>query len=375
VCGPAPNPRASDRARGLREAWTLPPVETGHTTPNLPPHWSRAVNPNPDDDEPDDDEPVMPTIVQAHSDLLGDNPQATTTPKDSDQDHGRDADELPTIDDMLDEIEARAAREPQPARPAQSQVADKLAAVLGPEESAGLAKDLASLRTMGRVRNRPPRGWTATMRRARRARRQLRGRTWAAVDEIADVAAPILLEGDDPWWPQPRDPADGTADEDEIDAHHLSQRPMYWDLDGRPIGTEDRQEWAAKLLAQESARADGRARVASETFWRAGTSIWVSTMWIGVDVNMYGPPQLWETMVFVAPDRLRRVRLSFGDEGGRWSYASKAAALAGHRHVASVIRAEQARRRQAWRSRPRRRATGGGPTRAAYGRRRGHGRA
>lgn len=94
---------------------------------------------------------------------------------------------------------------------------------------------------------------------------------------------------------------------------------------------------------------DPANRRRSETFYRSGVPINVSTIYLGLDHGWGddGPPIMWETMVFV------------GGRGDAFTarYATRAAAFAGHTVVTSTIRAAQRARRQAWQQRPTRQRT------------------
>lgn len=90
----------------------------------------------------------------------------------------------------------------------------------------------------------------------------------------------------------------------------------YFDLDGRPC---DRDTWVALTEA-------GRRRLAVTDLGRRGR---VSTIWLGLDLGSgWGPPELYETMVF----------------GGPWDglvvrYPRRGAAEAGHRAAVRQLRA------------------------------------
>lgn len=80
----------------------------------------------------------------------------------------------------------------------------------------------------------------------------------------------------------------------------------------------------------------------SRTFYRAGAPLHVSTVYLGLDHSFfpYEPPLIWETMVF---------------SGFYWDvystrYATRGAALHGHRMITAAVRQAQVDRRTAMRS-------------------------
>lgn len=118
--------------------------------------------------------------------------------------------------------------------------------------------------------------------------------------------------------------------------HERSAR--YWTVryylpDGRPI-VGDPHEVVSTYWAVRTARGSHHRRV----FFRAGVSILVSTVYVGIDLGSggEGPAIIWETMVCV---------------GGHWRsefsarYATATAALHGHRMVCDAIRRSQRARR------------------------------
>ena len=88
----------------------------------------------------------------------------------------------------------------------------------------------------------------------------------------------------------------------------------------------------------EDDRFDEYKRVA---FTVVAEGIHVSTVWLGIDHNFtpYGPPLIFETMVFVeldTPVRIRGREFPFdGTEQHRW--ATEAEAVAGHERVVADL--------------------------------------
>lgn len=98
----------------------------------------------------------------------------------------------------------------------------------------------------------------------------------------------------------------------------------YYDRDGTPLTLE---QWASGY-----GRTPDRRRVAEDTV----DGYWVSTVWLGMN-HRYGdgPPLIFETMVFAAPD----------GEVTNWGdlyadrYSTEAEALAGHTSVVEQLQA------------------------------------
>lgn len=86
---------------------------------------------------------------------------------------------------------------------------------------------------------------------------------------------------------------------------------LYYDRAGNPITAGD---WA---------RSFGEDRhIASD--WVG--DVWVSTVWLGMDHGIGGPPLIFETMIFG------------GDHAGeQWRYPTEAAALAGHDQALALV--------------------------------------
>lgn len=121
----------------------------------------------------------------------------------------------------------------------------------------------------------------------------------------------------------------------------------WWRPDGTPMGMHE-------YVAQEAGTMlrDARARtVARSTLWRGGVRLTISTVFLGIDHSWmeHGDPVLWETMVFHAHRRCR----GFGDGCQQWRYASRLAALHGHRQVAAAIEGTNRIRAALWRANPR----------------------
>jgi hypothetical protein len=103
----------------------------------------------------------------------------------------------------------------------------------------------------------------------------------------------------------------------------------YYDLDGQPISME---QWAALVDAKVKARQavvegmttpeDDPTRIGSDHVDDA----WVSTVWLGTDHNyLRGSPLIFETMIFGGRN-----------DGFQARYATKEAALTGHRRVVAA---------------------------------------
>jgi hypothetical protein len=116
----------------------------------------------------------------------------------------------------------------------------------------------------------------------------------------------------------------------------MSDRDLYYDFDGNPIGVE---EWAHLFKLKHTAR---RAAVNGESSpeddpTRVGSDhvgdAWVSTVWLGLDHSMGlpgCPPLIFETMVFPtnSPDTESYCR----------RYSTKEQARAGHEAVVAALR-------------------------------------
>lgn len=96
-------------------------------------------------------------------------------------------------------------------------------------------------------------------------------------------------------------------------------RPLFYLLDGQtPVVCDDIQEWGQKFGGVDR-------RVALDEI----DDIRISTVFLGLDHNYssYGPPLLFETMVFISDDSERCER-----------YATWDAAAAGHKQIVDIIR-------------------------------------
>jgi hypothetical protein len=104
---------------------------------------------------------------------------------------------------------------------------------------------------------------------------------------------------------------------------------LYYGLDGQPITREEFVRlWALRRTARsaaphgESEPEDDPSRIASDHVGDA----WVSTVWLGIDHSSWdGPPIIFETMIFGGPN-----------DGFQARYATKEAALTGHRRVVAA---------------------------------------
>lgn len=99
----------------------------------------------------------------------------------------------------------------------------------------------------------------------------------------------------------------------------LFGRPMHWiEVDGKPEPVEDVLAWARYFETADR-------HVGDTTI----DGVRISTVFLGVDYNFgpAGPPLLYETMAFGAPDNDDRMR----------RYATRAEAQAGHEEVCAEI--------------------------------------
>lgn len=121
----------------------------------------------------------------------------------------------------------------------------------------------------------------------------------------------------------------------------VPDRPLnYYSPDGEPFDGsffEVMDQYGAARL-----RPDSLWR--SSPFYRAGTRLTVSTVYLGLDHGWGGVPLIWESMVFHGgrPGRLG------GAGSQQWRYATRAAARAGHVAIVTAIREGQRARRAAW---------------------------
>jgi hypothetical protein len=105
----------------------------------------------------------------------------------------------------------------------------------------------------------------------------------------------------------------------------------YYGLDGQPISRDEFVKlWRLRQVARgqanhgESLPEDDPSRIGSD---RVGDA-WISTVWLGIDHGYgHGPPIIFETMIFGGRD-----------DGFQARYATKEAALAGHRRVVEAVK-------------------------------------
>jgi hypothetical protein len=159
--------------------------------------------------------------------------------------------------------------------------------------------------------------------RLRAARRQLRAPVGLRLPEqLFELGLPMRLPTDPVWVPRAA-------------THPLGSRRSvsFYEPDGSAIPDEPRAAWLAAMVGIEQRR---DRRIAATALYRHGCRVWVSTIFLGLDYGLGdgGPPILWETMIFVGG----RGRSLGEDQYGR-RYASRAAALAGHRQLVTTLRA------------------------------------
>lgn len=167
---------------------------------------------------------------------------------------------------------------------------------------------------VGRLRRQYGGRWrraTMTYRRVHKPRWLRQG--VANLPELNDFDPPILL---------PDEPVPPSAES------YGPARPMYWDTDGTPFLVGDREDRIRRY-----GYVIRNKRVAQTMLHRDGVKLWISTVFLGTDHNYWGgPPILWETMIF-----------HDGDGQEQYRYASRAAALHGHRTLVSLLRAGRRR--------------------------------
>ncbi|GAC1427755.1 MAG: hypothetical protein NVSMB5_22570 [Candidatus Velthaea sp.] len=115
---------------------------------------------------------------------------------------------------------------------------------------------------------------------------------------------------------------DRDADPNGINEHFfLRDRVPYADREGKPIDL-----WAWSALQQNEAY----CRVAEDTVGQT----WVSTIWVGLNMNVGVRPLIFETMAFANDDGL--------PVGNMRRYATEAEALQGHKEMVDALRADAA---------------------------------
>lgn len=107
----------------------------------------------------------------------------------------------------------------------------------------------------------------------------------------------------------------------------MTERPLYYDLDGQPITQE---EWASMFEYEQR-----RIGAIVLPWWLTGQGgARVSTVWLGLDHRWGGdgPPLIFETMIFYGNSKTVD---GWEDEYQR-RYSTKEAAIAGHRRAVKV---------------------------------------
>lgn len=105
-------------------------------------------------------------------------------------------------------------------------------------------------------------------------------------------------------------------------------RPSFYILDGRrePVPCNDIGKWGSWFERHKKA---GKHRLAHSELVRNGNKCYVSTVFLGLDHAISGPPILFETMVFNGPMDGHQIR-----------YHTREEALAGHWEVVRQAEAE-----------------------------------
>ncbi len=130
----------------------------------------------------------------------------------------------------------------------------------------------------------------------------------------------------------------------------LPSDKLYFNDRSRTLGTGIGPQWfapdgrALSLDVHTAMKQWGRYRMdpanhlRSRSFYRSSVRIYVSTVYLGIDHSfaLYdSPPIIWETMIFIG-----------GHGGAQWRYATRPAAVVGHRTVVAEVAAIQRRRRR-----------------------------
>lgn len=151
-----------------------------------------------------------------------------------------------------------------------------------------------------------------------------RGRAYDGdLSELVGLELPPVLPGETPPM---RVKPDMAAD------------PFFWyDPEGVPIPGDMRE--ASDLYHRY--RGDPRNHKVSGNFYRNGTLLWVSTVYLGIDQSFRSsdeprPAIIWESMVFAGAEM---------DDKFMARYATRAAATHGHALIVAAIAAESRRRR------------------------------
>lgn len=107
----------------------------------------------------------------------------------------------------------------------------------------------------------------------------------------------------------------------------------HYDRAGVPISVED---WMLKMT-------DDYKRVAQDTIVVGDQSVWVSTVWLGLDYSFtqFGPPLIFETMLFIDDDLDGPPGLEPDHEFQNWCerWSTEKEALEGHASIVARLRA------------------------------------
>lgn len=154
------------------------------------------------------------------------------------------------------------------------------------------------------------------------------GRRIPIPDAVADLDVPIYLPTDPPLDPAYFD--DPTSAIDHPFVFRRATLPAVYTPHGQRI--EHADDGPAYVRAFAATFDDPRAwRLGRHRVHHRGGGVTVSTVFLGVDMNAHqvGPPILWETDIIDAA----------GEHVARWRYASRNAALHGHRTILAALRA------------------------------------
>jgi hypothetical protein len=120
-----------------------------------------------------------------------------------------------------------------------------------------------------------------------------------------------------------------------VDISDFFRRPLYYNHDGEPISLDD---WGRlmdipeyRMVGNDYIHVRGASYRIEHTdaVERAEGIVRVSTVWLGLDHNLFGPPHIFETMIFGG-----------AHDGTLWRYSSHAEAVTGHAAAVELVRRE-----------------------------------